>query len=318
MIDEAREGNLIDLSIYIDPEEARRRVGDHLVDTASLAVGFYGVPVTLDVKGLVWYPAPEFEQAGYTVPTTWAELIALSEQMVADGRTPWCMGWENGATSGSPGTDWIEGLLLRSAGVGVYDRWAEPRDPLRRPDGGPAASLLDEVVFGNGFVVGGAGSIATTPVGNAADPMFAPTPRCWLHYHGSALQSHLPPDVRLGVDTSFFPLPPLQPGSAAPLFGGATFAVAYTDRPEVRELMRWFQEPAWGETWAANRASEFLPANLAFDTARCGAGDERRRANQTAEGSSSAPNCRTPSPPTDGASMPPTSCLPRSAGSPSA
>jgi hypothetical protein len=48
--------------------------------------------------------------------------------------------------------------------------------------------------------------------------------------------------------------------------------VAYTDRPEVRELMRWFQEPGWGETWAANRASEFLPANLGFDTGRCGAG----------------------------------------------
>ncbi|MGD9700938.1 MAG: extracellular solute-binding protein [Acidimicrobiia bacterium] len=273
MFDHARQGKLIDLSNYLDQEEARQRFGDHLVDTASLAVGFYGLPVTLDVKGLVWYPVPEFEQAGYTVPTTWAELIALSRRMVADGRTPWCMGWEDGSASGSPGTDWIEGLLLRSEGVGVYDRWAGHEIPFDDPAVVRAASLLGEVAFGDDFVVGGADSIATTPVGTAADPMFAPTPRCWLHYEGNLLESHLPSGARLGVDTSFFPLPPLQPGGAAPLFGGATFAVAYTDRPEVRELMRWIEDPAWGETWAAHRASQFLPANLGFDPARCGAAE---------------------------------------------
>ena len=102
---------------------------------APLTVGFYAVPITLDVKGLVWYPAPEFEQAGYTVPTTWSELISLSERIVADGRTPWCMGWENGATSGSPGTDWIEGLLLRWRCRRLRPL-GEPRDPRRRPHGG--------------------------------------------------------------------------------------------------------------------------------------------------------------------------------------
>lgn len=273
IVDGARQGTLVDLSAYLDPAEARRRFGDYLVDAASAGASLYGLPVSLDVKGLVWYPAPEFEQAGYTVPTTWADLIDLSRQMVADGRTPWCMGWQDGPASGWPGTDWVEGLVLRVGGVDVYDRWATHQVSFEDPAVRQAATLFGEVAFGEGFVLGGVGSTATTPTGTAADAMFASTPRCWLHYQGSFLQSHLPPGVKLGVDTSFFPLPPLRAGGAAPLFGGATFAVAYTDRPEVRELMRWFEDPAWGETWAADRASQFLPANLGFDPAACGVGE---------------------------------------------
>ena len=48
------------------------------------------------VKSLVWYPYPEFEDAGYEVPRTWEELIALSEAMVADGNTPWSIALESG------------------------------------------------------------------------------------------------------------------------------------------------------------------------------------------------------------------------------
>ena len=166
MIDEARE-ELIDLSIYIDP----RRLAVASVTTwstaASLTVGFYAVPITLDVKGLVWYPAPEFEQAGYTVPTTWSELIALSERIVADGRTPWCMGWENGATSGSPGTDWIEGLLLLavSASTTAGRATRSPDDPT------VAAAALDEVAFGNN-------SSSAAPARSPRRQREAPPTRC--------------------------------------------------------------------------------------------------------------------------------------------
>ena len=37
-----------------------------------------------------------FDAAGYEVPTTWEELIALSDRIVADGGVPWCIenGWD--------------------------------------------------------------------------------------------------------------------------------------------------------------------------------------------------------------------------------
>lgn len=39
-------------------------------------------------KSLVWYPKAQFEAAGYEVPTTWDELVALMDTIVADGDTP--------------------------------------------------------------------------------------------------------------------------------------------------------------------------------------------------------------------------------------
>jgi DNA-binding SARP family transcriptional activator len=271
---DAAKGRLVDLSIYLDPSATRRHFGEYLLDQVSSGSSVYGVPVTLDVDGLVWYPAPEFEEAGYAVPTSWAELVALSGRMVADGRTPWCMGWKDPPASGSAGTDWLEALMIRVTGVAAYDRWAANLG-LDRAAVSQAFSLLDEVTFGDGFVLGGAGSIARTSVDDAAAPMFDPTtPGCWLDLDGStAFQRHLPKDARVGVDASYFLLPSLQPGADAPLLGEATYAVAYTDRPEVRELMKWFDDPAWGETWATSRTSQFLPANGEFDASRCGKGD---------------------------------------------
>ncbi len=67
--------------------------------------GVRAIPGSIDLKGLVFYPKAEFEKAGYEVPSTWAELIELSDRIVADGRTPWCFGFDVGRLDGWPGTD---------------------------------------------------------------------------------------------------------------------------------------------------------------------------------------------------------------------
>jgi alpha-glucoside transport system substrate-binding protein len=40
--------------------------------------------------------------------------------MIADGNTPWCIELESGAASGWPCTDWIEDIMLRTAGPEKY------------------------------------------------------------------------------------------------------------------------------------------------------------------------------------------------------
>ncbi|WP_329038051.1 hypothetical protein OIE71_31365 [Streptomyces sp. NBC_01725] len=64
----------------------------------------YWVPVRVDLKSIVWSRAGE-ERAG-------------AEDAV------WCLGMASGATSGWPGTDWIEDLLLQREGHYVYEQWA--------------------------------------------------------------------------------------------------------------------------------------------------------------------------------------------------
>src|SRR3954463_3044107 len=50
----------------------------------------YAVPAKADLKSLVWYSPAAFKAAGYQVPTTQAEFIALMDKMIADGKTPLC------------------------------------------------------------------------------------------------------------------------------------------------------------------------------------------------------------------------------------
>jgi len=62
----------------------------------------YGFFYKVDVKSLVWYSPENFEDAGYEIPTTMEDLKALSDQIVADGGTPWCIGLGSGGATGWP------------------------------------------------------------------------------------------------------------------------------------------------------------------------------------------------------------------------
>ncbi len=56
----------------------------------------YGFFYKIDVKSLVWYVPENFADFGYEIPRTMEELRALTERMVADGVTPWCIGLASG------------------------------------------------------------------------------------------------------------------------------------------------------------------------------------------------------------------------------
>ncbi len=61
----------------------------NLVDISTSEGGdLQGVPINTIPDGMIFYPERAFEAAGYETPATWNELIALSEQMVADGHNP--------------------------------------------------------------------------------------------------------------------------------------------------------------------------------------------------------------------------------------
>ena len=97
---------------------------------------FYGFAYKMDLKSLVWYSPEQFEDNGYEIPTTMEGLIELSDQMVADGNTPWCIGVESGNATGWTATDWMEDIMLRTTSAENYDRWVSNdlafNSPVRR------------------------------------------------------------------------------------------------------------------------------------------------------------------------------------------
>jgi alpha-glucoside transport system substrate-binding protein len=265
----ADAGRLVDLGAYVDVTEAERTFGAHLTGVGRAGSGWYGIPLSVSLKGLVWYRPEQLAAAGYELPTTWPELVALGRAMTADGRTPWCVGFESDVASGWPATDWVEALVLRLGGVEQYDRWAAHQVPFDDPTVRAAAAAFGDVLFADGSVRGGPARAVDVGFDLAIAPMFEDPPGCWLHLHASSVERVLPDGMRAGRDLAYVPLPPMAPGGEAPAFGGADLLTALTDRPEVRELVRRVLSPTWGEVWASHPGSDFLPASTGFDVARC-------------------------------------------------
>ncbi|MEL0273434.1 MAG: extracellular solute-binding protein, partial [Pontimonas sp.] len=83
---------------------------------------FYAAPLGANVKSFVWYSPKTFADNGWDIPTTWGELIALSDEIAAsdfDGYA-WCAGIESGAATGWAATDWMEDLMLRFQDAATY------------------------------------------------------------------------------------------------------------------------------------------------------------------------------------------------------
>ncbi len=133
LVDKGDLVSLEDLGFNID--DLNKQFGAAFVALGEYKGKHYGLPTNINLKSMVWYPKKAFDAAGYTVPKTWDEMLALSDKIVADGSTPWCVGFESGGATGWPATDWMEDIMLRTAGTDTYDKWVEARDPVQRPGG---------------------------------------------------------------------------------------------------------------------------------------------------------------------------------------
>jgi len=109
--DLADEGALSPLS---DVVGANVELGwDHAWSAAGTVDGtFYGAPLMASVKSFVWYSPRAFADAGYEVPATWDELVALTNRIAADHPkgevTPWCLGMADGRNGLRQGLPHVE------------------------------------------------------------------------------------------------------------------------------------------------------------------------------------------------------------------
>ena len=166
-------------------------------------------------------------------------MLALSDQIVADGGTPWCGLRVRGAP---PATDWMEDIMLRTAGVDTYDQWVTHEIPFTDPAVAAAAEEFGNIMFTDGYVLGGAADTPSISFGSAPLPMFEDPPGCCsTARRPSSSGPPFPEDAEAGVDYDWFPLPPIdQEGT---LYAGE-FAVVGTAgaRPEVVDFLQQFSD----------------------------------------------------------------------------
>ena len=235
VVDQAASGNAISLEdLGFDIAELEATFGEYFLSLGEFEGEHYGLPTNINLKSMIWYPKDDFDAAGYAVPTTFDELIALSDQILADGSTPWCVGFESGGATGWPATDWMEDIMLRTAGPETYDQWVNHEIPFNDPAVAAAAEVFGQVMFTDGYVLGGAENTPAVAFGDAPAPMFDSPPGCWLHRQASFINAFFPEGTEAGVDYDWFPFPPIdQEGT---LFAGE-LAVTFRDAPEVRDFL---------------------------------------------------------------------------------
>ncbi len=263
--DLARAGLLVDLSGFVDVERLRSTAGDYLVGLGTVGADgswpaaegrLYGATLATEAGSLIWYPRAAFERAGYTVPRTWDDLMKLAAGMVADGRTPWCLGVEAGTNSGAAAVAFVEDVLLHTAGPGLYDSWAAGHRLFIDDQVRSAFERLGGLAFRDGYVLGGAASANLTPQDLAAWPMFIDPPECWLHLAGGTDRLSWPAGE--SATLAAFPFPAADPAYSDQLRGRAFMIVVFHDRPEVRR----FVASLLGGEFAAAAASSFVPAGI--------------------------------------------------------
>ncbi|WLT39295.1 ABC transporter substrate-binding protein [Synechocystis sp. B12] len=146
------------------------------LDLAAVDGTVYGVWYRASVKSLVWFNPQEFAANGYEVPGTWEEMMTLSQRLIDEGKTPWCLGIESGNATGWVGTDWVEDIMLRTASPATYDQWVAHDIPFNDRRVENALDIFGEITQNEKMIYGGKVGALSTPFGDSILGLFTDPP----------------------------------------------------------------------------------------------------------------------------------------------
>jgi alpha-glucoside transport system substrate-binding protein len=218
------------------------------------------LPVKADIKTLIWYSPVQFDAFGYAVPTTFEELDALVEQMVADGNVPWSMGFGSDAATGWTGSDFIQDLLLVQQGPKYVNSLLDGSTPY--DDAGVVQAYETYVKWASDdkYTVGGATGTVNTPFLDAIYKPFADPPEAMMvkqsGFAGGEVVKQFP-DLEYGVDFDFFAFP-----GAQGMQGGADYLFAFGDSEATKAMLGYLSGAEGAKVWA-EAGFDLSPNNLA-------------------------------------------------------
>lgn len=233
--------------------------GQSWVDLATFAnekgdKELFGFFFKVDVKSLVWYSPENFEDAGYEIPESMEELKKLTQQIVTDGGTPWCIGLGSGGATGWPATDWVEDMMLRTQPPEVYDQWVSNEIPFNDKRVVAAVEEFGEFAQNDKYVAGGAGAVASTDFRDSPKGLFSSPPQCYMHRQASFIPAFFPEGTEMGEDADFFYFPAYAGKDLGkPVLGAGTLFTITKDSPASRALIEFLKSPIAHEVWMAQK-----------------------------------------------------------------
>ncbi|MDO0925092.1 extracellular solute-binding protein [Streptomyces sp. TG1A-8] len=197
----------------------------------------YWFPLKADLKSIVWYPAGTGER---------------QRRQAARRPDQWCLGMGSGATSGWPGTDWIEDILLQQYGPRTYQAWAGGRLPWRSAQVRRAWTTWGRMV-GAGTSPDLVRRALLTEYRDASGLVTAHPRQCTLEHQASFIRARRAWEE---VDGRYEPSAHLIPGAAvrdAWEVSGDLVALLH-DTPQARELIRHLASAGAQRTWNAKES----------------------------------------------------------------
>jgi alpha-glucoside transport system substrate-binding protein len=278
----ATAGDLQPLGPMLDMTVIDQQYSAAWLDLGTVNGDVYALPSKATNKGIIWYNPNTFTTNGWDIPSTWEEMISLSDSIVAAGgvpANPWSVGAEAGQASGFAATDWIAQIFLTKYGGDAYDQWVNHEIPWTDPRIQDAWEMFGTIVNTEGYVPGGATAALATNFQDAAYLPFTDPPGAAMYYEGDFVQGFITaqfPDLVAGEDYNFFAFPsiseaatasatPTATAEASPsasaeasptaaametvVTGGADLVVAFKDTPAIRSLISYLATPAAQTIW---------------------------------------------------------------------
>jgi len=213
-----------------------------------------GVFVKSDIKSIVWYSPVAFEAAGYEVPTTWAEFVALVDQIKADGNVPLSMGMGSGSATGWTGTDFVQDIMMRTESVDFVNGLAVNDTAWTDMGVKNAWQIYGNWATDPDYALGGAEGTVSTGFLEAIYAVFSDPPQAYMvkqsGFAGGAVGTQYP-ELEYGTDFDFFVLPSAD-GSPAPMQVGGDAMAVFNDTPAVHAVVAYLTSEQGGRAWAAS------------------------------------------------------------------
>ncbi|MFF7749511.1 extracellular solute-binding protein [Streptomyces sp. NPDC007971] len=223
----------------LEPLENLVRQGDFGESWATPLKGHvYWFPLKADLKSIVWYPGRLTEEQ--------------QRKKAALRPDQWCLGMGSGATSGWPGTDWIEDILLQQYGPQTYERWARGALPWRSKEVKDAWTTWRDMVGAGGprdLVL----RALRTEYQKASEPAAAHPPQCTLEHQASFVRTY--PrwnDLRGSYEPSSRLIPRATARNAWEVSGD--LVALLHDTPQARKLIRHLASAGAQRAWNAKES----------------------------------------------------------------
>jgi len=196
----------------------------------------YWLPVKIDLKSIVWHERGSDPHA------------------VAGDVDRWCIGMGADATSGWPGSDWIEDILLQQSGADAYNRWATGNMKWTDDPVVDAWRTWGAFMSGDGRGEAARAALVTDHRGpeGGTGLLFDPGRPCDLEHQGSFARSLYGHDA---PRATFVPSPQVLPGAdrtSPDREVSGDFAAMFRMSAQGRALMRFLASEEAQRAWATS------------------------------------------------------------------